>query len=122
MPANNSRVLSRQQLKQFNDKYKVTYDADTNSIIVNIASTARTTRHDADKPFHINAKCLKRKVCFDMTIIEIWKELTQDKKTANITIFDVKNAVTTLKVMYQPITKQKILELYKHNFEGIKKV
>lgn len=57
-----------------------------------------------------------------MTVIEIWKELSQEKKYSYATIFDIQNAATTLKVMYQPITKQKIIELLKHKFDGIKKV
>lgn len=122
MPANNSKIMSQQMLQKLNMKYVIKYDSEKDKIVVSLSTCKRVTIHDADKPFHINAKKYRRKVCFNMTVIEIWKELSQEKKYSYATIFDVQNAATTLKVMYQPITKQKIIELLKHKFDGIKKV
>lgn len=121
MPANNSKVMSSKILRQLNEKYIVKYDDVEDKIVVTLSTCKRITVHDSNKPFHINAKKI-RKVCFNMTVIDIWKELTKEKKYALYTIFDVQNAATLLKVLYQPITKQKILEQLKHKFEGIKKV
>ena len=122
MPANNYRVLSQNILSKLNSKYIIKYDKDANNIVVSLSTCRRVTVHDANKPFHINAKSLKKKVCFNMTVIDIWKELSQERKYSIYTIFDVQNAANLLKVMYQPITKQKIIEQLKHKFEGIKKV
>lgn len=122
MPANNSKVMSQPLLQKLNMKYIIKYDKDNDAIVVSLSTCKRVTIHDANRPFHINAKKYKRKICFNMTVIDIWKELSEEKKYSIYTIFDVQNAATTLKVMYQPITKQKIIELLKHKFEGIKKV
>lgn len=122
MPANNSKVMSQQMLHKLNSKYVIKFDKESDTIVVALSTCKRETVHDANKPFHINAKTFKRKVCFNMTVIDIWKELSQEKKTSMYTIFDVQNAATLLKVMYQPVTKQKILEQLKHKFEGIKRV
>ena len=122
MPANNSKVLDNDMLHKLNMKYVIKYDKDKDKIVVSLSTCKRVTIHDADKPFHINAKKYRRKVCFNMTTIELWKEITQEQRYAYITIFDVQNAITTLKVMYQAVTKQKVLELLKHKFDGIKKI
>ena len=122
MTANNSKVLSEQMLRRLNATYRITYDKDRDVAIVGLTTCARKTEHDASQPFHINAKKFKRKVCFSPTMIEIWKELIAEKKTANVTLFDVHTAVTTLRVMYQPITKAKVVEMLKQNFNGIKRV
>lgn len=122
MPANNSKIISPQLLQKLNLKYNVSYDKDNDRIIVALSTCKRVTIHDANKPFHINAKKYNRKICFNMTVIDIWKQITQNKSTAYYSIFDVQNAATMLKVMYQPVTKDKILALLKQKFNGIKKI
>lgn len=122
MAGNNSKVMSSVLLKKFNNTYTVTYDSENNNIVVGLTTCKRITVHDASKPFHINAKKFHRKVCFDTFIIELWKELQLEDSTKDITIFDVKNSVTIMKVTYQKITKQKVIELVRKGFNQIKKL
>lgn len=122
MPANNSKIINSELLQKLNMKYRIMYDKEKDIILVTLSTCKRITVHDANKPFHINAKKYGRKICFNMTVIDIWKDIIQNKKTSHITLFDVQNAATMLKVMYQPITKDKIVNLLKNKFTGIKKI
>lgn len=123
MPANNCRVLSDELLAQLNDKYSVVYNPDDNTLVVSLKKMRRTTVHNADGWFHINSKVKpKKKIVFSREVIEIFKELQQDAKTKYITIFDAQNAANKLRVMYQKITKQKIIELCMKGFDGIKRI
>lgn len=122
MPANNTRILQPDILQKLKMKYVIKYDDVNDKIIVTLNTCKRITEHDGDKPFHINAKKYNRKVCFNMTTIEIWKELVQENATKDVSLFDVQNATTMLKVMYQPITKDRVVHLLKHKFTGIKEI
>lgn len=123
MPANNSRVLSDDMLEQLKNKYSIVYNVENNTLTVSLKTWNRSTVHDADAFFHINSKSKpKRKVVFGALAIDIFKELQQDDKTKHITLFDVQNAVNKLKVMYQKITKQKVVELCMKGFDGIKRI
>lgn len=123
MPANNSKVLSDKVLAQLNDKYSIVYNANDNTLVVSLKSWNRSTVHDASKWFHINSKVKpKKKIVFSREVIEIFKELQLDTKTKHITLFDAQNAANKLKVMYQKITKQKIIELCMKGFDGIKRI
>lgn len=123
MPANNCKIMTDAMLKQFNDKYSIVYKAETDQFIVSLKSWNRSSIHDASEKFSINSKKNpKRKIVFASVAIDIFKELQSDDKTKHISIFDVQNAVNKLKVMYQKITKQKILELCMKGFSGIKKI
>lgn len=123
MPANNSKVMSDTLLNELKAKYKVDYDKDSNALIVSISTCCRKTSHQANMPFHINSKSKpKRKICFGQTVIDLFVEFQSDEKTSNITIFDVQNAVNSLRVMYQKITKQNVINFIKSKFNGIKKI
>lgn len=123
MPANNSKIMSQMVLEKIKKKYIVEYDESQNLILVKLSSCKRVTAHQPDLPFHINSKKEpKRKVCFNTVVIKMWIDLQKDDKTKDISIFDVQNAATELKVMYQRITQKNVLNLIRHKFEGIKKI
>lgn len=123
MPANNSKIMSDSTLAMMKNKYKVEYDKEKNEMIVSLSTCARKTRHTAKQSFHINSKVNpKRKVCFSIPIINIFIECQNDPKTKDITIFDIQNAATSLKVMYQRVTKQSVVNFVNKKFDGIKKI
>ena len=123
MPANNSKVMSDTLLNEIKAKYQVKYVKETNDLIVSLSTCCRKTSHKADRPFHINSKSKpKRKICFCQTVIDLFVDFQSNEKTSNITIFDVQNAVNSLRVMYQKITKQNVINFIKSKFNGIKKI
>ena len=122
MPANNSKIMSQSLLDKLKAKYRINYDAQTNVIIVGLTTCKRETIHFANMPFHINSKKPKRKVCFNTQVIGMWIDFQKDDTTKDITIFDVQNAVTELKVMYQKINSKNVLALIRKKFEGIRKI
>lgn len=122
MPANNSKLMSDILLKKIKDKYVVEYDAEQDEIVVGLTTCKRKTIHSRKEPFHINSKKPKRKICFSMTVIDLFIDFQSEESTKDITIFDVQNAVIELKIMYQKITKISVLNLIRKKFEGIKKI
>ena len=123
MPANNSRVMSDELLKMFNDKYAIVYNPQTNELIVSLKKWKRSTTHDADKPFFINSRVNpKRKVCFSFDIVSMFKDFQQNDKLKHISLFDMQNAANKLRVMYQRVSKEKVIELCVKGFAGIKRI
>lgn len=118
---NNAKVLSSTTLKKFKSKYVVTFDKANDVIVVGIADSARTTSHNANESFHINSKKFHRKICFGLDSIRLWKELQEDDSTKDVTIFDVHNAIVMLKAMYQRPDKNKIVEIARNGFDGVKR-
>lgn len=121
MPANNSKIMGEVLLKQIKAKYLISYDAESNVINVSLSTCKRVTKHDVGA-FIINSKKPKRKFCFSESVVKMWVELQQDDKTKDITLFDVQNATTALRVMYQKVTKQNVVKLIKEKFDGITKI
>lgn len=119
---NNAKVLSSALLQKFKDKYIITYVPEDDTVQVTCTDCARLTVHKASDGFSINAKKFNRKISFDKRSIEIWKELLQDDKMKDITIFDVHNALVILKAMYQKPTKERIVEIARCGFNGVKKL
>ena len=123
MPENNSRLIPREVLNALKTKYKVVYEPEKQGIYVLMANGNRATRHELNEPFHINSKSNpKRKVCFNLTTINAWLEITKDPKNQRFTIFDVQNARIALKAMYQSQDTASILTYLKSNFVGIKRI
>ena len=123
MPANNARVMSDELLKAFNDKYSVVYNPRTNELVVSLKKWKRSTSHDAEQPFFINSRSNpKRKVCFSSEVVSMFKVFQQDDKLKHISIFDMQNAANKLRVMYQRVTKEKVIELCTKGFSGIKRI
>lgn len=118
---NNAKVLSSSMLRKFKEKYIVTYVPDDDTIRVTCTDCARLTVHNASDGFSINAKKFHRKISFGKKSIETWKELLQDEQTKDVTIFDVHNALVILKAMYQKPTKERIVEIAKHGYNGVKR-
>lgn len=123
MPANNIKAFTDDELQQLNDKYKVTYSPHANTILVELSTCKRKTTHTAGQPFAIRSKQNpRRKIGFGISVVTMWQEFQDDERMKKYTIFDVQNAFTKLKLMYQPTTKQKVIELLTKGFFGIKRI
>lgn len=121
MPANNSKIMSDILLKQIKSKYIISYDSAENVVKVALSTCKRVTKHQPGA-FIINSKKPKRKFCFSESVVLMWIEFQQDDKTKDISLFDVQNASTALRVMYQKVTKQNVIKLIKEKFDGITKI
>lgn len=106
MARNNIKLLTDIQLKILNEKY--IFELDGDEILVKFHHYGRVTRHDANKPFHINAKKI-RKVCFNVQAIEIWKSMQSDKKVP--TLLSVQQAVNKLTITFQPVNVDTVRKL-----------
>lgn len=122
MPANNIKIMGDTLLEKIKAKYRVSYDEQTNSILVGLTTCKRITSHSADEGFHINSKKPKRKICFSKDVIALFIECQKEDKTKDITIFDIQNAAISLKVMYQKVTLKSVVDFIRKKFEGIKKI
>lgn len=107
MMRNNVKLLTDTQLRLFMHRYQIDYDG--TNIIVKPRLKKRYTHHDANKPFHINAKNL-RKICFTMDAINIWKEL-YNPNTKLPSLFMVQQAVNILFISLQPIDIKHVKEI-----------
>ncbi len=120
MPRNNLRLMSDTLLAQLKEKFVITYDETDDSITVGLSNIKRKTKHPATEGFAINSKQPKRKVCFNIETIDIWKALLKLDK--NINIFDVQNAIVKLRVRYFDVTPDAVMNEIKHGFKGIRRV
>ena len=122
MPDNNRKVLSESMLCKLNNLYTFTYDAQTNTIITHVSTCKRQTAHNADEPFLIISKRLNKNIIFNLETINMWITLQDTKSLSKYSLFDVHNAISKLKMLYQPIDKKSVVKMLQNNFMGIKTV
>lgn len=120
MPDNNRKVLSSTTIKELNNLYKFYIDEESGKIGVSLTSMNRTTFHDPNKPFSINAVKLNRKVTFNTMDIYFWLELQKDRRFEIFSLFDVHNSINKLKVTYQKIDKKNLSDVLINGFNQIK--
>lgn len=119
MSKNNIKLLTHEQLRQFNSKY--TIELVENEIHVRTINYAKVTKHPADQAFHINAKNI-RKIQFSIEAIEIWKKFCTSYKENIFTLFDVQQAVNSLIVMYQKPTFDNVKALLERDTTKIRRI
>lgn len=116
MAKNNIKLLSKTQFERINSKYTFTIEDD--KIIVGLTTCARKTAHDIDKPFHINAKKI-RKVCFSIEAINIWRELYHDGLP---TLLQVQQAVNKLTITFQKVNTENVRKILSGQDIRIKRI
>lgn len=104
MARNNIKLLTREQLEAFKERYE--FISDTTSVVVKVNGYKRETRHPKNQPFHINAKNI-RKLIFNVNAITIWDELGPRKYN----LVEIQNAVNALTISYQHITTKNVLQM-----------
>lgn len=100
---NNLRLLTDKELEYLNDKYTFALDRFGNVVVGNKYYNRKTV-HDATKTFSLNTKV--KRISFNPMIISLWKELNEEG--TDCTLFDVKQAITKLYIMYQELSKQNV--------------
>lgn len=109
MARNNIKILTDEQLTILTNKYRFALDEQTSKILVRTAGYSKVTCHLSTEPFSINAKSLKRKVCFSLNAIEIWKNLKN-----RYSLFQIQDSVNRLTLMYQNINEETVLAQIKN--------
>lgn len=113
---NHIKLLDEEKLNILKNKYL--FDIEGNYILVKFNDLKRVTKHPITRPFHINAKGI-RKVCFSMTAINIWKELFKENL---ISLFEVQQAVNKLIITYQKVTKENVVKILSGEDIKIKRI
>lgn len=105
MRRNNIRLLTDSEYERLTSKF--IFGIKDDKISVMTTSNSRVTLHDIGKPFHINAKKI-RKICFSLDAIEIWKTLYKDGYPH---LIDVQQAVNKLIITYQEVTEENVKKM-----------
>ena len=116
MTRNNIKLLTDSQYNQLNDKY--IFELTEDSILVRLTTHGRVTEHALDKPFHINAKGI-RKVCFSMDAIEIWKKMYNNGFP---TLLAVQQAVNKLTITFQKVNEENVCKILSGQDIKIKRI
>lgn len=109
--SNNAKLLLPEEYKWYKEKYTFELYGD-NQVAVGIVGYNRLTLHPIDQKFFINGLIDKkpyRKITFTPDAMGIWKELIKDGKDLNLV--DVQQAVSKLRVTFQNITKENVLNI-----------
>ena len=119
MPICNVHLLSADEHKYFNEKYRFSIKDD--SVLVQINGFNRTTAHPLTKSFSL--KTPVRKLTISTQALKIWSEnfygniRYQVNKVDKYTLIDVQNAINILIVSYQEINFENVLDVLKNHSE-----
>lgn len=116
MARNNIKLLKPKELELLNEKF--IFELEEDAIVVKLRNYGRVTRHPIDKPFHINAKGI-RKVCFSMEAINIWKALYNKGLP---TLFSVQQAVNYLTIAFQKVDENAVKKILSGQQIKVKKI
>lgn len=98
----NIRLLTNEELKSFEDKYK--FKIIDNYVSVSVVNFNRPTLHPIGKSFSLI--CNGRKITINPDTIELWKN-----DFPHLHLVNVQNLVNTLLLMYQKPKKEDIEKL-----------
>lgn len=104
MIRNNVKLLTPAQLTALKERYSFSYDKENDKVIVSIIGYNRSTVHNGNETFHINAKF--RRVTISAEMIEIWKQLSFE-----FNLLDVQQAINTLYISYQEVTVDSVKKM-----------
>lgn len=89
----NIKILTKDELKTFNDYYKISYQ--NNMILVEPKDFSRITVHKSNETFYLLRN--KRRITITTNAINLWKKEFKDKYT----LIEVQNAMNALFISYQ---------------------
>lgn len=99
MSKNNLKLLERNDLEIFVNKYEFTIH--DKYVIVSVKTFNRPTLHDKNKSFAIS--CNNRKLIITPEAINLWENHFRDKN-----LIEVQNALNTIILMYQSPNPQDV--------------
>ena len=107
MPANNIRLLSKQELIKLKSIYYFEYEHDTDPyVVVRLYKSKRMTKHRIDQSFFINSRV--RKMSFTPQAMLIWRDLLLKGRAQSL--IDVQQAVNYLTLTSQPVSNENVLK------------
>ena len=119
MSRNNVKLLTKEQFKFIDNKYKFTLI--DNQIEVSLTSYFRHTLHDIDKPFSIYVKDVRR-ITFNPITIDIWIKLKDDKKYNKFSLLAIQQAINLLYINYQELNLDNVKKILSKREIKIKQI
>jgi hypothetical protein len=98
--AGNTRVLTLDELKYFNDRYTFSYM--DNYLLVHCSVLNKRTFHDMSKGFSLKSPV--RKITISKDAMKIWK----DNYAEEYSLIEVQNAINTLMITYQDVNPSQL--------------
>ena len=114
MPARNIKVLSQDELDYLNSIYQFEYDDD----MVAVMCKGRISIHDANKKFTISTPISK--ITLTLDAIEYWKK--QIHNYVSYSLFDIQNTMNLLKVIYQEVNYENVINYLRNDIKQIKTI
>ena len=99
MKKGNIRLLTKDELNRFEEKYS--FELQNDYIVVKCNNFNRPTMHDLNKDFFLS--CGGRKIIINSIVSDLWKRYFQD-----MSIVKLQNIVNQLTIMYQDVTLDNI--------------
>ena len=106
MPRNAIKLLTANQLNEFNNKYYSEITDDKKYIRIDNRHYSKSTLHDVNESFRINSRI--RNIVITSEMIKIFSEMQGIYRFKNYSIFDIMQAVNILYLTYQNITQKNV--------------
>lgn len=113
MPARNIKALTREELEFLNNMYFITIEG--NDIVV--STKVSKTLHNKNELFTLKTPI--RKMSFTKEGIDMWSKYFKDQY---YTLIDVQNMVNVLKITYQDVTPENVLNKLENGIQRIKTI
>lgn len=108
MPANNTKLLTKRELKNLKDRYYFCLNESGTKIIVGNKYYKRETYHPISEGFSLNSKV--RIIRLSKEAIKIWLELEQ-----KYNLFEIQQVINILKMMLQEANATLVKKLLDKN-------
>lgn len=108
MPARNIKVLSQDELDYLNSIYSFEYEDN----MIAVMCKGRVAIHSATEKFTILTPI--NKITLSLDAINYWK------KQSTFSLFDIQNTMNLLKVIYQEVNYENIINYLKSDIKKIK--
>ena len=106
MPRNAIKLLTANQLNEFNNKYRSEITDDKKYIRIDNRHYSKSTLHNVNESFRINSRI--RNIVITSEMMKIFSEMQGIYKFKNYSIFDIMQAVNILYLTYQNITQKNV--------------
>lgn len=110
MPARNIKVISQDELDYLNTLY--TFDIEED--LIGVLCKGRLTFHNIDRPFTISTPI--RKITITLDAINYW---IRQKDDSGYSLFDIQNTMNLLKVIYQEVNFDSVINYLKNGINTI---
>jgi len=114
MPARNIKVLSQEELDYLNSIYTFEYEDN----MVAVMCKNRIAIHNADQKFTISTPISK--ITLTLDAIEYWKR--QRHNHVSYSLFDIQNTMNLLKVIYQEVNYENVMNYLRNDIKQIKNI